>query len=135
MTKSQRTNFASFLAKLSATGVGENGLCGCAFVVLRDALEMTRPLLNRVASRAQNGQDDEHGQRTTESLIVADLLPAVNMWFFMAGNKIIELSQKSADLFPARVGAFGTLAQAERVVPEHGGFSPQRWLFWTKRLE
>jgi hypothetical protein len=28
----------------------------------------------------------------------------------------------------------GDLARAEGVIPENGGFSPQRWLFWVKRL-
>jgi hypothetical protein len=29
----------------------------------------------------------------------------------------------------------GDLARAEGVIPENRGFSPQRWLFWVKRLE
>jgi hypothetical protein len=28
----------------------------------------------------------------------------------------------------------GELARAEGVIPENGGFSPQRWLFWATRL-
>lgn len=133
MTKSQRMNFASFLAKLSAVGVGESGLCGCALVILRETLETKRPLVNAVTPEVL--EDGEHNRHGTENLSVADLLPAANMWLFKAGNKVIELSQNSEDLFPAQTGALGELAQAEGIVPAHGGFSPQRWLFWLKRLE
>ena len=44
MSIDQRQNFASFQAKLSAVGIADDGICGCALIVLRDTLESTRPL-------------------------------------------------------------------------------------------
>jgi hypothetical protein len=140
MSTDQRRNFASFLAKLSAVGVADNKLCGCALSVLRDTLESTRPLGKAapgpvVTSERQGHQDELDDHRSTESLSIADLLPAANSWLFNAGHKIIQLSENTVDIFPAHVGMLGELARAEGVMPENGGFSPQRWLFWVKRLE
>ena len=83
MSKGQRQNFASFLAKLSAVGVTDNKLCGCALIVLRDTLETTRPLGKAAQgpaaiSERQDHQDEQDDYRSTESLRIADLLPAAN---------------------------------------------------------
>ena len=136
MTINQRTNYASFLAKLSAAGVGNDKLCGCALIVLRDALETLRPTLkgNAGAPGIPDNDENEDKQWTIESLSVAELLPIANMWLFKAGNKLVELSEKSANFFPNDLGKLGELARAGGV-PDSVGFSPQRWLFWYQRLQ
>jgi hypothetical protein len=139
MSTDQRRNFASFLAKLSAVGIVDDKLCGCALIVLRDALESTRRLSKAapgptVVSDRQDHQKKQ-GHQSDEDLSIAELLPAANMWLLNAPHKIIQLSDKSVNIFPPQVGMLGELARAEGVVPESGGFSPQRWLFWVKRLE
>src|SRR5271156_6984511 len=61
MSTNQRQNFASFLAKLSAAGVADDKLCGCALIILRDTLESTRRL-NKAApgpTVATDGQDHQ----------------------------------------------------------------------------
>ena len=133
MSTDQRRNFASFLAKLSAVGIADDKLCGCALIVLRDTLESTRRL-----SKTAPGPTvvpDRQGHQSDEDLSIAELLPAANMWLLNAPHKIIQLSDNSVNIFPPQVGMLGELARAEGVVPESGGFSPQRWLFWVKRLE
>ena len=140
MSTDQRRNFASFLAKLSAVGVADDKLCGCALIVLRDTLESTRRLSKAasgpiVASDRQDHQKEKEGHQSSEDLSIAELLPAANMWLYHAPHKIIRLSDNSVNIFPPQVGMLGELAQAEGVLPESGGFSPQRWLFWVKRLE
>lgn len=132
MSINERMNFASFLAKLCAAGITSEELCGCALIVLRDALETTRPEVNETTTE---GSEGGHGQRATETLSILELLPIANMWIFKAGNKIIEMSRKSAHKFPENVGRLGEQARAEASLPENGGFSPQRWLFWYNRLE
>lgn len=138
MSINQRQNFASFLAKLSAVGVADDKLCGCALIVLRDTLESTTRLGKGVpgsivAPEKQNYQMKQD-QRSNEALSIAELLPAANAWIFHAGYKIIQLSDNSVNIFPVQVGMLGDLARAEGVTPKSGGFSPQRWLFWVKRL-
>jgi hypothetical protein len=140
MSTDQRQNFASFLAKLSAVGVADDKLCGCALIVLRDTLESTRPLGKAVPgpvviSERQGHRDELEDHRSTESLSIADLLPAANSWLINARHKIVQLSENTVDIFPAQVGMLGELARDGGVMPEKGGFSPQRWLFWVKRLE
>ena len=139
MSTDQRQNFASFLAKLSAVGVADDRLCGCALILLRDTLESTRrlgritpgPTVESERQYHQVGQDDH---RSNQVLNIAELLPAANAWILHAGYKIIQLSDNSVNIFSAQVGMLGELARAEGVMPESGGFSPQRWLFWVKRL-
>jgi hypothetical protein len=140
MSTDQRRNFASFLAKLSAVGVADDKLCGCALIVLRDTLESTRRLNKAapgptVATDGQDHQKERERHQSNEDLSIAELLPAANMWLFNAPHKIIQLSDNSVNIFPPQVGMLGELARAEGVVPESGGFSSQRWLFWVKRLE
>lgn len=140
MSTDQRRNFASFLAKLSAVGVADDKLCGCALIVLRDTLESTRRLNKAapgptVATDGQDHQKEQERHQSNEDLSIAELLPAANMWLFNAPHKIIQLSDNSVNIFPPQVGMLGELARAEGVVPESGGFSSQRWLFWVKRLE
>jgi hypothetical protein len=139
MSTNQRQNFASFLAKLSAVGVEDDKLCGCALIILRDTLESTTRLGQgapgpTVVSERQDYQVEQNDHRSNEALSIAELLPAANAWIFHAGHKIIQLSDNSVNIFPAQVGMLGDLARAEGVIPENRGFSPQRWLFWVKRL-
>ena len=139
MSIDQCQNFASFLAKWSAVGVADDRLCGCALIVLHDTLESTRPLgkvtpCPTVVSERQDhrvGQDDH---RSNEVISIAELLPAANAWIFHAGHKIIQLSDNSVNILSTQVRMLGELARAGGVVPESGGFSPQKWLFWVKRL-
>jgi hypothetical protein len=133
MSTNQRQNFASFLAKLSAAGVADDKLCGCALIILRDTLESTTRLGKGVPSPTV-GSERQDDRRSNEGLSIAELLPAANAWIFYAGHKIIQLSDNSVNMFPVQVGMLGELARAEGVIPETGGFSPQRWLFWVKRL-
>lgn len=133
MSTNQRQNFASFLAKLSAAGVADDKLCGCALIILRDTLESTTRLGKGVPSPT-DGFERQDDRRSNEGLSIAELLPAANAWIFHAGHKIIQLSDNSVNIFPVQVGMLGDLARAEGVIPETGGFSPQRSLFWVKRL-
>jgi hypothetical protein len=139
MSTNQRQNFASFLANLSAAGVADDKLCGCALIILRDTLESTTRLGKgtpspTVVSERQDYQVEQDDHRNGEALSIAELLPAANAWIFYAGHKIIQLSDNSVNIFPVQVGMLGDLARAEGVIPENRGFSPQRWLFWVKRL-
>ena len=133
MSTDQRQNFASFLAKASAAGVADDKLCGCALIILRDTLESTTRL-GKGASSPTVVPERQDDCRSNEGLSIAELLPAANAWIFHAGHKIVQLSDNSVNIFPIQVGMLGDLARAEGVIPETGGFSPQRWLFWVKRL-
>jgi hypothetical protein len=134
MSTNQRQNFASFLAKVSAAGVADDKLCGCALIILRDTLESTARLGKGVPSPTVVSERQDDRQSTNEGLSIAELLPAANAWIFHAGYKIIQLSENSVNIFPVQVRMLGDLARAEGVIPENRGFSPQRWLFWVKRL-
>jgi hypothetical protein len=136
MSTNQRQNFASFLAKVSAAGVADDKLCGCALIILRDTLESTTRLAKGAPSPivVSERQAEQGDHRNDEALSIAELLPAANAWIFYAGHKIIQLSDNCVNIFPVQVGMLGDLARAEGVIPEKGGFSPQRWLFWVKRL-
>ena len=125
LTSVHRQNLASFLAKLASVSVGGEKFCGLALIILRNALESSKPL-------SLAASDDEAISQNTG---IVDLLPAANSWLFHAGQQIIRLSDKSIDIFAPEVGMLGELARAEGGVPENCGFSPQRWLFWFKRLE
>jgi hypothetical protein len=120
-----RQNLASFLAKLCSVGVGGDKLCGLALIILRNALESGKPL----------GLAASHNEATIQNSGIVDLLPAANSWLFHASQKIIGLSDNSINVFAPEVGMLDGLARADGGVPENGGFSPQRWLFWFKRLE
>jgi|ERR1700722_18125045 hypothetical protein len=112
MSTNQRQNFASFLAKLSAAGVADDKLCGCALITLRDALESTTrlgkgaPSPTVVSERQDQVEQDDH--RNDEALSIAELLPAANAWIFYAGHKIIQLSDNSVNIFPLRSGCWAT---------------------------
>jgi len=76
-------------------------------------------------------RQDDH--RSNEGLSIAELIPAAIEWILIAGREIVQLSDNSVNIFPTQAGMLGELARAEGVMPQ-SGFSPQRWLFWVKRL-
>lgn len=143
MSSSQRLSGAQFLSLLAAAGAAAgDALCGVALVTLREALETPRPL-----GRLTPPERDP--ERQMEDLSIADLLPAANAWLFTAGRKLAQLSEEERNQFPVEVGKLGELvfsslppdipgaASAGRLweSPRHAGFSPQRWIWWLRRLE
>jgi hypothetical protein len=141
MSSVQRLSGAQFLALLAAAGAApDNALCGIALIVLRDALETPRH-----SGRVGVTMERDPG-RQMQDLSMADLLPAANAWLFAAGRKIVLLSDAAAareDLFPEHVGGLGRLLvdagdagdDATSGRGMRGGFSPQRWIWWLRRLE
>jgi hypothetical protein len=140
MGSAQRLSGAQFLALLAAAGAApDDALCGIALIVLRDALETPRQL-GRVG--VTMGRDPG---RQMHDLSIADLLPAANSWLFAAGRKLVLLSDAAAareDLFPEHVGRLGPLIVDAPDAGDgtsgrgmHGGFSPQRWIWWLRRLD
>ncbi|KAG7284975.1 hypothetical protein NEMBOFW57_009593 [Staphylotrichum longicolle] len=142
MSSAQRLSGAQFLALLAAAGAApDDVLCGIALMVLRDALETPRPL-----GRVGATMDRDPG-RQMQDLSIADLLPAANAWLFAAGRKIVLLSDAAAareDLFPEHVGGLGPLlvdageggdADSTSGRAMQRGFSPQRWMWWLRRLD
>ena len=129
----QRQNFSSFLAKLSAAGVRSKELSDIGLVILRDTFEIERPL-GRLEATDTGVVEQQQGERqSTEDLSVADLLRAANSWLINARHKTLQLSEKALNTFDDEVGMLGDLAQADGL--DSAGFSPQRWIFWIKRLE
>ncbi len=153
MSSSERLSGAQFLALLAAAGTtADDAFCGISLIVLRDALETPRPL-GRLTPTVRDAA------RQTRDLSVADLLPAANAWIITAGRKLVQLSDGERDRFSPEVGRLGELVApspavaappipasgTSRVVPtaepllqelpRHGGFSPQRWAWWLRRLE
>lgn len=142
MSSAQRLSGAQFLALLAAAGAApDDAMCGIALMVLREALETPRPL-----GRVGATMDSDPG-RQMQDLSIADLLPAANAWLFAAGRKIVLLSDAAAareDLFPEHVGGLGPLlvhagdggdATSTLGRELQGGFSPQRWMWWLRRLD
>ncbi|KAB5571715.1 hypothetical protein GE09DRAFT_1185300 [Coniochaeta sp. 2T2.1] len=136
LSSAQRLSAAQFLAHIAAAGaVEDDALCGIALVVLRHTLETPRQL-GRLTATERN-QD-----RRSQDLTVADLLPSANAWLFTTGRKLVQLSDDEWNESPADVGALGELVvdgarhdDPSEDVPAHGGFSPQRWMWWLRRLE
>ena len=148
----QRLAGAQFLALLAtAGGAADDPLCGIALVVLREALEQPR-LLGRL------GPVNEDPSRRMADLTIAELLPAANAWLFTAGYKLVQLSDREWEGCDAEVGGFGelvgfvlglccglllTIIHSVQVtpgrstweLPRHVGFSPQRWVWWLRRLD
>lgn len=120
MTVEQRTNFASFIARLASVGVCDNTLAGCALLLFRDAFEVPRQLEN---SHSEH-QDDK-------DLLVEELLPAVRSWTDYASFKLVSLTLKSINEYDAEDADLGQLIDNKSITP---GFSLSRWDFWTKRL-
>lgn len=136
MSTKERTNLAALMAKLSATGAGGDSLCACALVVLRDALETSRPLVRESLTSAHS-QMVESGDNSPslQILSIADLLPAANMWLLNGDAKILQLSDSRRRGFRADFEKLGDLMKSDSGTTIQPGFNPQRWKYWLKRLE
>lgn len=129
MSPSQRLGFATFLAKLASVGVCNNKLCIAALTILHDALETRRPLGKWGESNA------EHPISASNDVTIAELLPSVNLWLYHAGNKLIQLAEDMWES-DAGTGLVGELLREDASRGAlSGGFSPERWIFWLKRLQ
>ncbi|KAB5511573.1 hypothetical protein GE09DRAFT_1047543 [Coniochaeta sp. 2T2.1] len=137
LSSAQRLSGAQFLSHMAAAGaVEDDALCGIALIVLREALETPRQLGRVTATERDRA-------RCLHDLTVADLLPSANAWLFTTGRKLVQLSDDEWSESPADVGALGELVggggavygNSFKDVPARGGFSPQRWMWWLRRLE
>lgn len=113
----QRRNLAAFLARLVSVGVCTDALAGCALMLFREALE---------APRAFESSPD------SVDLSIADLLPSLESWLEISGDKLIALSEQQMKV-KGDMSLLGTLAIDAGVAA--GGFHPSRWMFWKSRLE
>lgn len=141
MSADNRLGLSTFLAKLASVGVCRDRLCGIGLVLLRDTLETMRPL---GAVSSDDDDDDgtdsgkersaENAARRPQDVTVAELLPAVNAWMFHAGYKVIQLADAR---WTGDDGALGPLLRADpsSSAMSAGGFSPERWIYWLKRME
>ncbi|RYO92990.1 hypothetical protein DL766_005215 [Monosporascus sp. MC13-8B] len=132
MEAAHRLNFASFLAKLASTGLCNDKLCRIALLVLRETFETVRPL-GSVSSSA-----DANAEATMGDLTISDLLPAACAWIREAGRKIVQLSDVFWNDCPGMTGGYGatfTASELGRGLSSSSGFSPQRWMYWLKRLD
>ena len=151
MSSSERLSGAQFLALLAAAGAtADDAFCSISLI---DALETPRPL-GRLAPA------DRDAARQMQDLTIADLLPAANAWLITAGRKLVQLSEEERDQFSPEVERLGELVAPSpaaaaatptpasgtsdappsagpllQELPRHGGFSPQRWAWWLRRLD
>jgi hypothetical protein len=120
ITTEQRTNLASFIARLVAVGVGADGLTELFVTLMRDTLETPRRL-----SREDEG----------EGISVEELLPAVQVWLRFAARKLGSVSETKIPGGSVAV-QLGSLAKSKGPKGvEEGGFSASRWAFWKERLQ
>lgn len=127
MSAANRINFASFVAKLASVGITEDKLCGIALSIFCDALETARPL----GSFGEGSAEDPN--RHAQDVTIADLLPVANVWLFHARLRLIQLSDA---LWNECTNSIGELFRADPLSSGiSAGFSPQRWIFWLRRLE
>lgn len=127
----KRLNFTRFLANLASVQTAEDRLSGIALIIFRDALETPRPL-GHLDEEAQLGEDPA---RTMESISIASLLPSVQTWLFVAGPRIIQLSEGNWNGCPHTVSHVGELPRQAAVEVPLEGFSIGRWLYWLQRLQ
>ncbi|OAA55486.1 hypothetical protein ISF_07997 [Cordyceps fumosorosea ARSEF 2679] len=122
-------SFTTFLAKRASVGVCQDRLSGIGLALLCDALETPRLL-------GASGEE-EHGEepaRLPQDVTFATLLPAVNAWLSHAGHKIVQLADAR---WESDACSLGELFRGDPLCGSAtpAGFSPERWLFWLKRLE
>ncbi|KAH9906625.1 hypothetical protein F4778DRAFT_778081 [Xylariomycetidae sp. FL2044] len=148
MSRNQRVRLSLFLASLvnCSTASWSRGLCGIVLVILRDTLEVSRPLVDLSSSPVSDNVSiaDRAGCGLDKSTI-ADLLPSVNAWILRAGVRIIQLCEagdsqdddcdEPVHMMPQDTVQLGRIAEARGVKPTKTGFSSARWLFWFGRLE
>lgn len=135
ISASSRLGFSTFLAKLASVGICRDRFCSIALMLLRDTLETVRPLGVCVSDDDKDKERSaEKPARRQQDVTVAELLPAVNAWMFFAGHKIIQLADAR---WSGDDGGLGPLLRADpsSSAMSAGGFSPERWIHWLKRME
>lgn len=129
MSGTQRVNFSSFLAKLASIGLIEDKLCGVALMTFREALETPRAL-----GEITNAEED--AARFLTDLTICDFLPALQTWQDEAAKIILQLSGQSQSHFPDTSQEIGVLYRDDGSnTTKTPGFSPERWVFWLRRLD
>jgi len=120
MTVEQRINFASFIARLASIGVCDNTLAVCALLLFRDTFEIPRQLKKSASETLDN-----------EDISIEELLPAVRSWTDYASFKLLSLTLKFFNEYPAEDSDLGRLIEDRSITR---GFSSFRWDFWKRRL-
>lgn len=129
MSSAQRVNFSSFLAKLASIGLIEDKLCGIALITFREALETPRAL-----GEITNVEEDS--ARSLTDLTICDFLPALLSWQDEAAKIILRLCGQSESHFPDTSQQLGVLYRDDGSdATKSPGFSPERWVFWLRRLD
>lgn len=128
MSANNLLSFATFLAKLASVGVCQDRLSSIGLALLRSTLETPRPL---GASAEEHVEDPS---RLAHSVTVAALLPPVNSWLCDAGYKIVQLADAR---WSSEACSLGELFRSDPSCSDTTpvGFSPERWIFWLRRLE
>jgi len=134
MPSDQLVNLAGFTARLVAFGVCEAELSQCGLLLLREALETPRPVL----------QDDDVSDN--DDIPLSHFMPALLAWLRHGSYKLFGLcarghasasSTDDAESPEDRWVTAGPLLSTSS--PEHGerlsGFSMTRWEFWKQRLD
>nr|POE51749.1 hypothetical protein CFP56_25956 [Quercus suber] len=132
MSTSEREGLANICARLSATGVCEPHVTSCALILLREALETPRSILD-TASLALPPDNNNTSARP-----LVDFLPAVLIWLWHGSFQILRLCAQdhvpsAADDVELGWVAVGSLVGVEGQCAS--GFNMQRWYFWKSRLE
>ncbi|KAH8884931.1 hypothetical protein GQ53DRAFT_696763 [Thozetella sp. PMI_491] len=131
MSLTQRSSFASFIAKAVSVGVDDKRLVAIGLQTLRDTFETRRPL----GTVEDNDSGSDH-ERQMEDLSIASLLPAARFWLSWTRAQLVHYSESHLSEFPAEIGAVGALLHEEVSSEEiTAGFSVKRWMFWLRRLE
>jgi hypothetical protein len=133
-TSTERANFAALTAKLCAVGICESELSFVALSLLKETLEVQRPL-TKLPERHCDIPKSEN------LLSITELLPACFEWISNANFKLVKLAAQNDDpSFPIffqlndRIATdLGDLAVKAKVTQP--GFSIARWLFWRLRLK
>jgi hypothetical protein len=129
----QLANLAGFTARLVAFGICEAELSECGLLLLREALEVPRPIFGR----------DDGGQETDRPL--SYLISALSAWLRHGSYKLFNFAARG------HVSSFGTDDDEDHrdtwvsagplltvLSPEQegrvSGFSMIRWEFWKQRL-
>ncbi|KAJ5588781.1 hypothetical protein N7537_011459 [Penicillium hordei] len=129
-TTTERANFAVLTAKLCAGGICEAELSFVALWLLRETLEVQRPLTKQLDI-----------PKSENSLSITELLPACFSWLSNAKFKLIKLVAQNYDPTLSMVIEsnhqihmdIGDLAAKANITQP--GFSLPRWVFWRLRLK
>lgn len=71
-------------------------------------------------------------------LTIQDLLPVAHVWLQHAGPKILQLSDRQWQDCPEHARAIGPLYSDDDAAGtslKTASYSPERWIFWLRRLE